>query len=438
MKKILSTILFITFVGFSQAGAGVFQYRSINFCSWGPGGFDSEKVDEALLGLKSLGANVVTLDWAVPFDPNTGARAHQFDPVVCEIREPSIQSIINVANKVTALGMDVAFKPHIGHVQQAENLNQFNTGPAFVTSGHFFPQWKAYLIQIAQLAQQFGSPFILIGTEMGHTIQYRDQWVDIINTLRTVYSGQISYDALLTVWNPNALFDVSFHDHLDFMSVSMYADFADSTEPTYEELVSSWNDPNHCEQYATGISCYTSWGIVDHFYRFYMETGKKIFFGETGFPSHDGSAMNQVRYDLIRNGVQDWEEQRLATHAMFDVWDDHTEWMLGMSLWSIDPNVWWDKDQPWYANGYEPMGKPVEHVIRHWFKVVPIQDFINKYYVEAYGTPADPAGLNNWTHALWSGSASGLDLIMALFGSPERAQTGAYYLICDDYGIRAN
>jgi len=175
MKKILSTILFITFVCFSQAGAGTFQYRSINFCSWGPDsyggsgtGFDSEKVDEALQGLKSLGANVVTLDWAVPFDPNTGARAPQFDPVVCEIREPPIESIIKVANKVTALGMDVVFKPHIGDVKIAQNLNQFTTGPAFVSSGHFFPQWKAYLVQIAQLAQQFSSPFIIIGTEMSH------------------------------------------------------------------------------------------------------------------------------------------------------------------------------------------------------------------------------------------------------------------------------
>ena len=229
---------------YDYCSAGVFQYRSINFCSWGPGGFDSEKIDESLAAIKTLGVNVVTLDWAVPFDPNTGARAPKFDEATTAIREPSIESISTVANKVLALGMDVAFKPHIGNVLKGDNLNEWTSGPDFVSTGHFFPAWKAYLIQIAQLSQYYSSPYFIIGTEMNHTKQYRDQWVDIINTIRTVYSGQISYDALLTLWNSNALFDVSFYDHLDFMSVSMYADFADNNEPTYEELVSSWNNPN--------------------------------------------------------------------------------------------------------------------------------------------------------------------------------------------------
>ena len=121
--SLVSIAIFMAFC-INPVYAGVFQYRSINFCSWGAGGFDSEKVDEALAAIKSIGVNVVTLDWAVPFDPNTGARATKFDENTTSIREPSIEVIMQVAEKILALGMDVAFKPHIGHVQQGEGVQR--------------------------------------------------------------------------------------------------------------------------------------------------------------------------------------------------------------------------------------------------------------------------------------------------------------------------
>jgi len=415
---LIPIILFaaLAFPGVSNAGA--FQYRSINFCSWGAGEYDSEMVDPALQAIKSLGANIVTLDWAVPFDPVTGGRVAQFD-ASASVREPSLESVASVADKVRALGMAVIFKPHVGHRSEGFNLNYWNVfwnkDASQFDAGRFFRDWKDYMMQMAILAQQKGSPFLVIGTEMNHVdvAEYRHYWVDLINAVKSVYSGQITYDALISFWEPNRdVKEVGFIDQLDFISLSVYPDLTQNKNASYEELVYGWNKTYHCDG-----NCYESYGLIDYLLSVYQETGKKIWFSETGFPSYDGSAIYPSNFS--GTAPQDLEEQKMATQSLFDVWQNHTNWMMGMSLWEVCPNLWLDKTQPWYVNGYEPFGKPVENVIRHWYKVMPVREFVTRFYQQCFGREPDSEGLNSWTDALLNDYLTGSDVAFSFIFSNE-------------------
>ena len=81
------------------------------------------------------------------------------------------------------------------------------------------------MIEVAQLSAVKGCPFLVIGTENNVAIgdDYLHYWIDMINTIRTVYGGQITYDALVNLWEPAPdIGDVSFAGLLDFISASVY------------------------------------------------------------------------------------------------------------------------------------------------------------------------------------------------------------------------
>jgi len=415
-------------------GAGVFQNRGVNYCSWDKDAFmHAEVVDPSLDAVKSLGANLVQINWRIMFNDVTGAYVPN-DP-----REESLENIATVIDKAHARGMDVALMPHLSSYNDGGNMNIWTTNEATLNKAQLFNDYNAYMAQVAELGQQKGVAFIVMGVE-NNIIDTGDRghWVNIINTIRSRYSGALTYSALANIFEPNRdIKDVVFWDLMDFISCSIYPNLTRDTNASYAELIQGWYTVDQCDK----INCWTSsMNWIDYIRSVSEMTGKRIYFSEMGFPAYDGGATTPSDMDI--DALQDLTEQWWATQGAFDVWDNYADreigWLMGISMWSVCPSIWWDKTQPWYVNGYEPFGKPVENTIRHWFKVVPIQDFINKYHVLRHGTRLTGASLNSWSQALWSRRVSGTDYIMALWGSPEQAETGEFYFLCDDIGIRAN
>jgi hypothetical protein len=399
--------------------ARTFPIRSVNFTSWWFGGFNNEYVDVALQTVKNIGANTVIMDWGVPFDKSSGARLEKFYESAT-VRTTSLEDVAMVMDKVRALGMDVVLKPHTARAEAGDNINTWNTDVSQMDTNRFFQDWHAYLMQCADLAQQKGSPFIVIGTELNSLTgpEYLGHWVNIINSIRARYSGQITYDALVNaVWDKEfrGVRDASFLGYLDFISLSVYPNLSQNKDASYEELVQGWYvNTEHWRKENT------NW--VQYITDLHNSTGKEIFFAETGCGSWDGAAT--VAYQT-REGPQDLNEQAMYFQSIFHVWSD-VSWLKGVSMWgmnSLDLSPL-EQSKYYYYNGHNFYGKPAQNVVQHFYKVVPVYEFVTRFYQQCMSREPDSPGLNGWADALLNGQLSGSDLAFSFVFSTEFINRG--------------
>ena len=124
-----------------------------------------------------------------------------------------------------AQGLNVMLKPQIGAVDP--NVpggfgNLTDPNEVIVNPAAFFASYKAYILQWAELAQQYHVPILSIGNEMlaATKPQYTSYWDDIITAVRQVYSGELTYSALLPLQTNytagNEVQQIQFWNKLDF------------------------------------------------------------------------------------------------------------------------------------------------------------------------------------------------------------------------------
>jgi hypothetical protein len=83
--------------------------------------------------------------------------------------------------------MDVMLKPHVESLDGTWRAEIAPTNPDL-----WFQNYKAMMLQYAQLAQETGVAMLCIGTEMksmsGQT--HKAKWVDLIGAVKQVYQGR--------------------------------------------------------------------------------------------------------------------------------------------------------------------------------------------------------------------------------------------------------
>ena len=124
---------------------------------------------------------------------------------------------------VTSRGMNVMLKPHV------ESLTgDWRAEIAPTDTNVWFPNYKAMMLQYAQLAQETGAPMLCIGTEMkslsGAAIA--TDWVDLIDSIREVYDGLITYAATY-----DEAAHVTFWDKVDYIGIDAYVPLTYSNDP---------------------------------------------------------------------------------------------------------------------------------------------------------------------------------------------------------------
>jgi hypothetical protein len=324
--------------------AGVFDVQGFGVLSEWNGQFSSASADQAYQTIAALGSNSIELTVRIWTDTGTSNTVIA-DPAKTE----SDASLLASFQTAEADGLSVVFKPNLSPLDGTPTSSM---APSDVAA--FFASYKAEIVHLATLAQEGGVTTFAIGNEMSSLsgAQYLPYWTDIIDSVRQVYHGQLTYAAAT-----DEAYKVSFWNELDVIGVNTYPPLTTSENPTVQQLVQAWNEVPTNPYWAT---VFEHQSPVDFLHSLSEQYGKQVLMTEVGYRSMDGTAIAPGSW--VASGTPDPNAQADAFKAFFQVWSSGGgSWMQGAEIWQ------WDLSNQYNATGYSPMDKPAEAIIAQYF-----------------------------------------------------------------------
>ena len=318
------------------------------------------------------GANYVELGSLAQIDLTTGAIS---DAIISSSNGSTNDETVNFSTIGPAIavaeaqGLNVMLKPQIGAFDP--NVpggfgNLTDPNEVIANPAAFFSSYETYILQWAKLAQQYNVPILSIGNEMlaATKPQYTAYWDQIIAAVREVYSGQLTYSALLPLQTNytagNEVAQIQFWNKLDFAGFDVYPTLTNLTDPTVAQLNAAWQSE---------VVNSTSQDYVQFVTQLAQSIGKPVIFTETGVASFPGAADRWDYNDAIIGQATTQSDGSLQANwwqSFFDTWAvNPPSWLSGIFLWDNDPGN--TSGSSYYTNGYNIDGKPAELVVSSWF-----------------------------------------------------------------------
>ena len=308
--------------------------KGVVYTSWGQEELSSVASDLALEHLYNNGVRHIGL-MVVWFQKTTSS-----DIIFSDKKDtPKDEALIHAINKAHSLGMKVMLKPHV-------DIKTDEWRGDIIASDNWFKNYKDYMLYYAKLSEEHNVEMFCIGTEFVNiTIsKWYDQWLDIINAVRSVYEGPLSYSA-----NWNEYEDVPFWKDLDYIGIDAYFPLTASNNPTKDELVVAWEE------------------LADKIGQWLKDMGlenKPVIFSEIGYSSADGTNKEPWRtFSHLPLDRVDEGEQADCLDAMLTVMSKRP-WFKGMYWWNYFPK------EIYAPLGFKLRNKKGEKILSEWYKSI--------------------------------------------------------------------
>lgn len=225
----------------------------------------------------------------------------------------------------------------------------------------WFKSYNGHLSSIAVEANRLEVDLLMLGSELESMNKpiYNEEWTQIVKTIRELYRGPLCYSVN---WWPDEksfknILATQWFRLLDYIGVSAYFELTPKNDPTLEELINAWSNPNR------GVNPNTN--IISDLHTLYRTFYKGIIFTEVGYRSVNGTNKQPYNFRTIPDSDNryDPEEQANCYEALFTVFNK-IDWWKGCFIWAYTSSLtiaMEDKD-------YTPLNKPAEDVIRKWYK----------------------------------------------------------------------
>ncbi|MCC6808269.1 MAG: hypothetical protein IT381_12675 [Deltaproteobacteria bacterium] len=201
----------------------------------------------------------------------------------------------------------------------------------------WFGQYTVFIGEMARLAAEAESEFLVVGSEYVTTETMRDRWLKVIAHVRAIFTGKLLYSANWDHFDP-----VSFWDAVDVAGVTAYHKLtANNLDPNVTDMVNAW-DP-----------------VKRRLRQFQKRIGRPLVITEIGYPTLDGA--NAYPWDETRGVAIDMEEQRRCYEAFTRAFEKEPA-IFGLYFW-----IWFGPGGP-QDRGFSPRGKPAATVIRDFFR----------------------------------------------------------------------
>ncbi|MEX2598886.1 MAG: hypothetical protein WD533_04435, partial [Dehalococcoidia bacterium] len=195
-----------------------------------------------------------------------------------------------------------------------------------------------------------GAEMVTIGTELASITGQANtsQWRDLINDVRDIYSGELTYSANWggDPWSREAD-NIEFWDDLDYIGIAAYFPF----DPPYtvNSLREQWDQWERSRIRPLN-----------------EEWDMPVLFTEIGYRSVQGALAMPWDWELA--GAQDQEAQAAGYEALLEYWSE-IDYFNGLHIWNwqtaSDPSFW---DSEAWSLGYTPQRKPAEDVLEEQFE----------------------------------------------------------------------
>lgn len=301
--------------------------RGVSFTGFSKDAFLSDFSNESIEQLKNDGGSWIAICfWWFIDDLNSTEIYPDFEWYSC-----SNESIRTAISKAKELGLKVMLKPMVD--------SKSGEWRAYIDpTDAWFNSYKSFITSWARFTESYQVEMLCIGCEFSLSEPYSEKWREIIDAIRFVYSGEITYAA-----NHDAYDKITWWDELDYIGIDGYFQLTNSNNPSLEELLDKWDELG--AQIATVSE---SWNLP-------------VIFTEIGYRSIDGC--NRWPWDWERDARIDLEEQRRCYEALFrGLWGK--DWWAGIFWWDWTPY----ESENWLKNDdYTPQYKPAESVLSAWY-----------------------------------------------------------------------
>ena len=290
------------------------------------GGYGSAAARRQLERMATIGASAVAL---VPY-------AFTRAPAEPTIRFRTLETdarLVRCARQARELGLKIVLKPHMWAGSVFHGAIEFERKERFDI---WFDDYRRWMLHFARLAEVHRFDALVIGNELAGLTGHERAWRSLIQQVRRVYRGPLTYAAH---WE-RELELISFWDELDWIGVNFYFPIAaEGEEPAA--------DSPQIDRAAETIA------------RVREGYAKPVLFTEVGFPALETAA------------ARPWEENASALDAelqarCYSVWLERFARQPG-----VEGMFWWK----WPSHGrggpfdfsHSPLGKPSMGVLRDWF-----------------------------------------------------------------------
>ena len=249
---------------------------------------------------------------------------------------------------VRAAGFKVFFKPHLWVNAPSDGKWRSDIYP---TNEENWELWKEsyrnFILRYAKVAEKANAEMFCIGIEFSRlSVEKPDFWKNLIQEVRRVYSGKITYAAN---WY-NEFEKVTFWDKLDFIGIQAYFPLVKNKYPSVEQISKGWN--KHLPAIESTHKKYN----------------RKIIFTEMGYRSTANSAIKP--WEWVENSSNldnpySAETQANCYEAFFNtVWKK--QWFAGVHIWQLRSD--YIEDSGKINLDFTPQGKPARNIIIKGFE----------------------------------------------------------------------
>ncbi len=225
------------------------------------------------------------------------------------------------AKIVHAQGMKLFWKPHLAYWGSFEWRGAIEFGDEPRAWDEFFDRYEAFIVDQATFAQRAGVDLFAIGVELERTTRHADRWQRIIDRVREVYDGLITYAA-----NWDSVDQVPFWGSLDMIGVHAYFPLSGAADPSWDEIWRGWDGPI---------------AALEALSR--RHQGKPIVFAEIGYNRSSAAAREPWDHEMQDTPQSRELRERLMRVALTRI--ETVPSIRGMFWWKWIPGDWrYDRD----------------------------------------------------------------------------------------------
>jgi hypothetical protein len=246
----------------------------------------------------------------------------------------SDHEIIDMVKFAQELDLTVILKPmvNVSDGTWRAHINFFDTDvPCEPKWSEWFASYNEFILHYAKLAEQTNCYMFVVGCEMVNADRREQEWRYLIDEVRKVYSGLVTYNC--DKYQEDVL---KWWDAVDVISSSGYYP------------IDKWEEQ------------------LDRIESVIQKYNKPFFFCEAGCPSWEGGEM--LPNDWTLRGKADMNVQKEWYEEMFRA-TSQRNWVKGFAMWDWKAHLYPIEDAP-SNQDYAVYGKPAEEVIfQHYSKI---------------------------------------------------------------------
>ena len=270
--------------------------------------------------VKRLNLNVVTLPILVNANSLTDSNPY--------VVEQSLNKVKEVVPQLTKVGVKIILEPY-PYIDDGKGIEtEWNPD----NKEQWFESWGNILNDLGIYAENNKVYGIYIASNLVRLEHETQNWIDLINNFRSVYSGKVIYRTNYWVtasWATELkeAYDNKLNNDLfglvDIIAISSYFELTDKINPSVEDL----------KENIYNVSLYgRGQNIYEEIKAFNEKWNKPIMFGELGIPPYETAPSqpwnNQFNTEYNEDIQANWFK------AWYEVFSPN-DWFLGFSIYAI-------------------------------------------------------------------------------------------------------